>query len=577
MRKITLLISILTLSWAPVLWAQQSGAGVLGSNVKLYTLQGNMSVQTHAYSTTRANSFRDPLGMLATMNLNYSLLGFRSGMSFRYSTDNSQLRQSMNQISFRAGYRWVDVAAGDVSPTFNKYSLRGMNIKGAEVQVNTAWLGLHAVGGRVNKRIDALDGRPIRGLAYERWLYAGRMRLGRDAGSHVAMGVVYSRDDDAELLPPDIQSTGPNRVPVPEENLTISPDFRFFMFSRRVEFKGENTVSVFTRDIRSESLDVSEAGVPEFFTRIYTPRTSTRVNFATSLSTRLNFRPVTVNLGYDRVQPGFRSLGLRNVRDDDQNFSIQPQVALMQGRLNLSSSVRFGRDNLLNQRTSTQYRNDVSLNAQKQISERLALGAGYSILINRAVTSSNVDADEALNYPEQVVVSQTFNLQPSYNWTVSNASHSISLSGNYQSLTIDIDNIDRDLNSTFFTTTASYNLSYFSGLNINTGVNYASGNSASNEFNVIGFNTGIGYAFFNRKVNVNLTGGMTQNSSESYFSGASQRQAQRQINGNFTAMYRPIRSNTIRFTARTVSNSFIEGAGMGFNELEVRLTIDQRF
>ena len=575
MRKLILITCALLVCWAPHSWAQQSG--VLGSDVRLYTLQGNMSLQTHAYSTTRTSSFREPLGMLATMNLNYSLLGFRSGMSFRYSTDNSQLRQSMNQISFRAGYRWFDVAAGDVSPTFNKYSLRGMSIRGADMQINTAWLGLHAVGGRVNKRVDALDGRPIRGLAYERWLYAGRMRLGREAGSHVALGIVYARDDDAELLPPDIQGSGANRVPVPEENLTISPDFRFTMFSRKVEIRGENTVSVFTRDIRSESLNVSEAGVPEFFTRIYTPRTSTRVNFATSLSTRMNFRPVSLNLGYDRVQPGFRSLGLRNVRDDDQNISIQPQVTLIGGRLNLSSSVRFGRDNLLNQRTSTQFRNDVSLNAQTQLTDRLSLGTGYSILINRAVTKNNIDEDAALNYPEQTVISQTFSLQPSYSWTASDASHSISLSGNYQALSIDIDNIDRDLNSTFFTTTASYNLSYFSGLNINAGMNYASGSSASNEFSVIGLNTGIGYAFFNRKVNVNLTGGMTQNSSESFFSGASQKQAQRQINGNFTAMYRPIRSNTIRFTARTVSNSFIEGAGMGFNELEVRLTIDQRF
>jgi len=575
MRKLILITGALLVCWAPNLWAQQSG--VLGSNVKLYTLQGNMSLQTHAYSTTRTSSFREPLGMLATMNLNYSLLGFRSGMSFRYSTDNSQLRQNMNQISFRAGYRWFDVAAGDVSPTFNKYSLRGMNIRGADVQINTSWLGLHAVGGRVNKRIDALDGRPIRGLSYERWLYAGRMRLGREAGSHVALGVVYARDDDAELLPPDIQSSGASRLPVPEENLTISPDFQFHFFGRKVELKAENTVSVFTRDTRSEALDVSEAGVPEFFTRLYTPRTSTRLNFATSVSSRFNFRPLSLNVSFDRVQPGFRSLGLRNVRDDDQNISVQPQLALMNGRLNLSSSVRFGRDNLLNQRTSTQKRNDISLNVQTQLTERLSLGTGYSILVNRAITSSNVDENSELNYPEQTVISQTFSLQPSYTWSATNASHSISISGNYQSLAINIDNIDRDMNSTFMTTTANYSLSYFSGLNINAGFNYASGSSASNDFSVIGFNTGAGYAFFNRKVTVSLNGGVTQNSSESFFSGASQKQAQRQINGNFTAMYRPIRSNTIRFTARTVSNSFIEGAGIGFNELEVRLTIDQRF
>lgn len=516
--------------------------------------------------------------MLATLNLNYSILGFRSGLNVRYSTENSQLRQSMNRISFNAGWRWISVSAGDVNPTFNKFSLRGTNVRGAELQIDTRRFGAHFVAGQVNKRITGSEMLRTRQQSYERWLYGGRLRFGTETGGFFGLGVVYAIDINEPLFDNDNSAStgGPARLS-PKENLTLSPDFKITLFNRKFELKSENTISLFTRDLNSETLDLDEAGIPDFVSKIYKPRTSTRVNFATNISTRINISPLILSVGYERIQPGYNSLGLRNIRDDDQNFTIQPQVSLASGRVNLSSNVRLGRDNLLNQRVSTQYRRDVGLNVQAQITQNFSLGAGYNILLNQVKTTGSADDDASLNYPEQLVTSQSINIQPVYSWAGTSANHALALSGNVQILSIDIENVDSDMNSTFFTNTLTYSLTFFGGLNFNSGLNFASGTTATSDFNVLGANVGIGHSLFDRKLSLNLTGGLSRNSSESVFGDITTRQAQQQINGNFTAMYRPRRNNTIRLNARTINNSIIEGTGMQFQEFEVRLTIDQRF
>ncbi|TVQ67612.1 MAG: hypothetical protein EA363_12090 [Balneolaceae bacterium] len=512
--------------------------------------------------------------MLATANLNFSVLGFRSGLNLRYSTDQSRLRQDLNQFSFNAGWRWVQVSAGDVSPTFNRYSLKGTRIRGGEIELTPGLFSAHFTAGQINRRIAGRPERPVRQQSYERWLYGARLGVGSERRSHFHLGIVYARDTDDPLT----QQPNSNRpLPLPEENLTVSPDFKISLFSQRFSLEAENTVSVFTRDLRSERLDLSDAGIPGFIENVYAPRTSTRLNFATNVGTSLDLHPFRLNLGFERVQPGFRSLGLRNIRDDQQVISVQPQLAIAEGRVNLGSTLRFGRDNLLNQRTSTQKRTDIGFTAQAQITNEFSLGAGYNRLLNRSETADIPGDEGGLNYPEQSNISQNFSFQPVYAWSAETASHSISTSMNYQVMDINIRNGGQDMGNTFFSTTGTYTLAFFSGLNFNTTLNYAAGDASTSTFDLVGANIGMGHSFFERNLTLNLNGGFSRNSIETEFGNQVRTLTQQQLNGNFTAMYRPTSSSSIRLTARTTNNYLVTGTGSEFQELEVRLTVDQRF
>lgn len=545
------------------------------TDINLYNIGGTLSLQTHGYSTTRTQDLRQPLGMLATANLNFSILGFSSGLNLRYSTDNSELRQDLNRFSFQGGWRWLEVSAGDVSPSYNKYSLRGTRVRGGQLALTPGLFVLEASGGQVNRRITGLeDGENFgrRQQAYERWLYAARLGYGAERGSNFRLGVVYAWDEDQPL--PELANGLP--APLPQENLLLSPDFQISLFNRQFQIETINSVSVLSRDTRAQAIDLGEIGAPAFTESIFTPRSSTQINYATQVESRLSLNAFNLNVGFERIQPGYRSLGLRNIKDDSQNITIEPQIKLFNSRLNVSSQVRLGRDNLLDQRTATQRRTDFGLRIQSQLTNAFSLGAGYNLLLDN--TEINVqNNDPSLNYPEQLVTSQNFSLQPSYVWNGENASHSIAISSSLQLLDIDIDNNDRDLGNTFLSNTGSYSLSFFSGFNINTTLNYATGDAPTSDFNIIGATLGLGHSFFDRKLSTNLSAGISENRTETQSGDTIREQSQRQLNGNVTLMYRPRRSNTIRLTARTVDNAILEGTGNAFQELEVRLSVSQRF
>ncbi|MCC5933680.1 MAG: hypothetical protein JJU35_05485 [Balneolales bacterium] len=495
----------------------------------------------------------------------------------RYSTDQSRFQQNMNQFNFQAGWRWLQVSAGDVSPVFNPYSLRGTRVRGGHIELNPGSFRAQFTAGQVNRRVTNSESERFRQPAYERWLYGARLGFGAERGSHFHLGIVYAVDND-ELtgLSEPVGGQGSARpIPAPQENLTLSPDFQLSLFSRRVHFQAQNTVSVYTRDTRSESFELSDIGLPNFFDNLYTPRSSTRVNYATNISTRFNFNPLTLNVGFERVQPGFRSLGLRNIKDDDQTIRVDPSLSLLNGRLNFAVTTRFGRDNLLDQRVSTQRRQDLGLNIQTQLTNQFSLGMGYNRFQNKVESAATSESE--INYPEQTIVSQSINLQPVFTWMGDRTTNSISVSGNYQLLDVNIDQSDMDMNSTSFTAASAYNMSFFSGLNFNTNFNFARGDSRNTTFSVYGINVGGGHSLFSRRLNLNLNAGFSRTENESNFNEQTIRRAQQQLTGNFTATFRTTTTNTIRLNARTITNALLEGTGAGFREFELRLSIDQRF
>lgn len=548
------------------------------TDIRLYTISGNLGLQSHAYSSSRPGNLREPLGMIATANLNFSVLGFSSGLDIRYSTDQSRLQQDLNRFSFNGSWRWLSLGAGDVSPTFNNFSLRGTRVRGGHLEITPGLFRAEFTAGQVNRSVEIGEGQRFRRQSYERWLYGGRIGVGSERGTHFYLGIVYAKDIDDPLPEPQSGAGSQRPVPYPKENLTVSPDFQFSLFSRRFSVQAENTVSVFTANTRRSSLDLSEAGIPDFVGNIFTPRTSTRVNYATRINSRIDLDAFNLNVGFERVQPGFNSLGLRNIKDDQQTIRIEPQVSLAGGRLNLSGNLRLGRDNLLDQRTVTQKRQDIGINVQSQISANFSLGGGYNRLTNKVESNVDDDPDFGAGYPEQTIISQSINLVPVVNWMAGSASHTVSLSANYQHIDMDLDDgTDRDLSSSSLTLSTNYSLSFHSGFNINTTVNYARGDARATTFEVIGANAGLGHSFFERRLNLNLTGGFSRNSTTTEVAGQSAGMTQQQITGNLSVMYRASRSNTIRLTARTINNSLIEGAGLDFQELEVRLSINQRF
>ncbi len=571
------------------------------TDIRVLTVSGSISTETHGYTTTRDVSRRAPLGNVTTANTNFSVLGFRSGLSLRYSTDDSRLRQSMNQIAFSGSWRWLSLAAGDVSPSWSRYSLSGTRIRGGQLQLTPGRLILELTGGRAERAIGPREDEPVRRLSYERMLYGGRIGLGQTGGSFFMLSGFYARDDKESITLPDgFEGTGedsgeprdpsaggrvgqtPRNFTPPAENLLVSPAFQVSLFGRAFELGGQGSVSALTRDLRSDAIDAGEAGIPEFVTDLMEVRTSTRLGYAGSAHAGLNVDPVALRLEYERIQPGFQSLGVRSLRDDRQRYSANLGLQLFGRRLQVDNSVGLDQDNLLGQRVQTQQGLDYAVNVTGRVSERFSVSGGYGL--NTSETSPT-DAEVVTGSSEYT--SQTVRFQPMMTLSGANRTQSLTLATFYQTFESVSRFEDQQRRTAGHTLNGmmSYSVTMFGGFRVNASLNALTGEAGGSEIRNYGLNAGTGYTFLEGRLSTNLTLGASRNEVNRPGAGGPDdanggvliQNVSWQMNGNARASYRLFDAASLQLTMRANNNMIGQGTGTGFSEFESRLSFSYRF
>ena len=372
------------------------------------TIGGTAGVITEAYSSSGIPA-RRPAGSGSVFANTQATAGeYRYTLNFLFSTKDEQLRQSLNRFAASMTYRNWHVKAGDVVPRFSKYSLDGVTIRGGYLEHQRGPLLVTFLGGRSRRGIEAGLGVPIRRPSYARNMFAARVGYGRVSGSHVHLVGMMSRDKEDSVTAP-VQAS-------PAENVLISPQFGLSLLQQRLYVKGQLSASAFTRDTRATR--TVENPVPDFL-GLFTSRVGSQMDYATDLSARytqtefgesLTFvDQFTLLTQYERIQPGFVSLGRPYTRSDQAIFKFQPQVRLFDRKLQIGVDVVSRRNNLRNHRTSTLRRNQIALTTQAQLSPSLLVSTSYLWLGN---TNTPVSGATGAGLIEQRMGTQTFMLAP---------------------------------------------------------------------------------------------------------------------------------------------------------------------
>ena len=567
--RYTFFLFLLLLSVKNPLFAQET---IGETDIEPYTFSGNIGLQTHAYTTTRDFNRREPLGALLTANAEYSILGFTSGLDIRYSTDTNEFRQNMNRIQFNGSWRWITLSAGDVMPAYSEFGLRGTQLRGGEIRLSPGPVYFNVTAGQLNKAIQRPDGGLARQVAYERWLYAFAIGAGDENGSNFDISGFYGRDNE-NSLPDSVRANLAGTTLLPAENVGLTPKFQLSFFEEAFKIGAETTVSAYTRDQNSPEISTQDVDVPDFLINLFQPRNSTRVTYAGIAHTGLNLDLFSMRAEFERIMPGFESMGLRQLRDDQQTLSIYPSFNLIDGRLTIDGTFMVSEDNLLDNRLSTQNRQNMSLNTNARLTDSFSLGGGYS----RFLAYTESDGGGGNRDHEQI--SQIFQLFPSFSFMNGGVSHSITLTGVYQAIDIQfpVQNGTELSESHTITGSLSYGLAMSGGLSFNNSLNYVTGESPGSTFSTAGVSVGAGYAFLEGKMNVNLTLNGSFNTFESVSAGVSGKSENAQLNGNFITTYRLTSDTSFQLNIRSQNNSIITGAGDGFSELEGRFKFQQRF
>ncbi len=530
------------------------------------TLSGQVGLYAEGYTCTGIPQRKAPTSSQIYANTQFSLFGIRSGVNLLYSTDDSRLRQSMNRLAFSGEWRWVHMSLGHVSPSLAKYSLSGVTMRGGSLELTPgAFLATFAMG-RSQRAVSTSSNVAFRGESYERWLYAGRIGMGRKSGTHFHLIGVLARED--------IASIDDSGEVMPAENITLTPDFGFSLFGGRISLQAQVTASAFTHDTRTAVADIR--GLPFSPGAVFTPRRGSRVNFAGEVLARLQLEHLSISGGYERIEPGFESLGVGHMISDQEIIRAAPQVQLLRKRLTVGASFARTRNNLLDHRLSTLTRMQYGATVQARIGRELSVNVGYQRMdnTNRPVADSLVSL-----FQDQIA--QTVMLSPVLVLRAGTTTHTIALSAAYQTFSIelppsvagagpssDFDNVNAALN---------YSLALASGWSINVASTYLQSKTGVTDLDAIGVTAGSTIPFFARKLQVNLAGGWSQNwVNSSITSGNLTSSGSRQLTLNLNTTLRVTSHDSVRLSIRGLRSQLTDASG-DFNELHATLRYDHRF
>ncbi|GAA4279011.1 hypothetical protein [Aquimarina mytili] len=338
---------------------------------KPFKISGQVSANG-VYYTSNQNNSREPFTYFLQGALNVSIYSFSIPISYSFSNQGEdlgyQLPFDFNRISLHPKYKWITGHIGNVNMTFSPYTLNGHQFTGGGVDLTPPGpLKVSAMAGRLLKATnDDDDPRTI--PAFNRMGYGLKTSFEKE---RYKIGVIgfYAKDDQTS-----IDSIPEAKGVLPQENLVISLEGEVKL-GRSFSLQAEYAATAITKDTRSEETDLSEVSpIAAFFNN----RASTE--YYNALRTRLGYAIGRVNLGlgYERIDPGYETLGAYFFNNDFENITLDVSNTFFKDKLTLAINIGYQRDDLDNLKANNTNRTIGSLNATLAVSERLNIAGSYS-------------------------------------------------------------------------------------------------------------------------------------------------------------------------------------------------------
>ncbi|RIV30600.1 hypothetical protein D2V08_16095 [Flagellimonas lutimaris] len=355
---------------------------------KAFKLDGGISSNGIFYNSNQEMG-REPFTYFLQGNLNISFYQFSMPISYSYSNQGEQLNYNLpfniNRLSLHPKYKWVQGHAGSVAMSFSPYTLNGHQFTGGGVELtpNGPWK-VSVMAGRMLKATE-FDGDEQTIPAFQRMGYG--VKVGYEQEKYSA-GVIafYAKDDINSIAPvPDEQEIAP------KENLVLSLEGSYKLLSN-LQLNATYATSGMTQDLRAEVLDSRPSNLAGLFLE---DRISTEYFDAFRAGLDYSFDKSTLGVAYERIAPGYETLGAYFFNNDFENITVNSSTVLFDNKLNLAFNIGYQRDNLKNQKERSMNRTVGSLNATYNASELLTITGSYSNFTT--FTNARVDQFEVIN------------------------------------------------------------------------------------------------------------------------------------------------------------------------------------
>jgi hypothetical protein len=384
------------------------------------TVSGGMSLSGTLYQAD-VQRRKDPWSYALNANVNVNVLGV---LDLPFSASVMSQNKTFSQPTFsRYGvspkYKSVTAHIGWRSMQFSTYTLSGVTFLGGgvEVQPENFFVGGKALYGRFSKAVPMGDtlAPAYEQPAYERWGYGAMLTLGTQR--HNVDIIVFKAKDAGGQHDSLMTAMGI----APQENAVIGLNTRHSI-GEHVSFELEYALSALTGDVNQpyEKFDTytSANNLGSFFR----PRTSSSYYSAWRTAIGYQAELFSLGAGYNRVDPGYQSLGTLYLTNDFEDIQANGGVNLLDGKLGVSGSFGLQRDNLskLQAASSTRYISSGSLTCTPV--QQLTLSGSYSNFTSGSQPNRLI-VDDSIKYAQ---VTENVSATASYNFGKEDFKHAVS-------------------------------------------------------------------------------------------------------------------------------------------------------
>ena len=533
--------------------------GAMFSKDKWLTINGGFSASS-IYYTGNEPYARDPFTYYLTGNLNFNIAGLID-LPFSFNFTNSGANYTYptlpNRLSLHPVYKFLTGHIGDVSMSFSPYTLNGHQFTGVGLDVNPDKpFKCSIMYGRLQRQVEFGDGRNDIQAAYKRMGAGVNLRYEKQR-YRLAASLLSVQDDENSLAwKPD------SLMIFPQQNIAGSFTAGFELV-KNLQWTVEYGISHLNRDLRETDS---------------TKNVQTFQAFKTSI--HYTFLSNTVGIGYERVDPGYKTLGAYYFNNDLENITLNYARPFFNNRANIVLSAGLQRDDLKRRNDSQTNRFVFSADANYAVSDRLNFSGSYTTFqthmnlrsqfdyINELTPYDNLDT---LNYTQ---LSQNVNFNTLYLFGRNeNRKHQLNLFLSYQEAADKQgDIIPEGGVSLFYNASLGYGLQFVpQEINLNMSLNLTNNRLNNQDLYILGPSLGITARFLDKK----LSSGITGSYNTGYLAGAKQNEV---WNFRFNTSYLLLKKHNLSLSAIYRNNALLRTAAMArSNGLTITTAYSYRF
>lgn len=424
-------------------------------------VNGNINLSSVAYKASGIEARRNPFDWFATGSLNLDLFGISAPLSFSYTNARINYSQPFNRIKIIPQYRWAKLHLGSGYMNFNDYTLANHVFTGYGIELTPRQFKFMAMKGTLQEAVPYNAENPT-AVAYR------RKGMGFLAGIDRAKWGVELSALQAEDDPASIPFVPPSATVFPQSNLAASVKAKA-QIKPWLRLDGTYAMSALTVDntaagdtaniIDKENSHSRPGGKYSLFASLYPNKPNTSYFDAIDVSAGLLFKKFNLQLKYNRVAPGYTSLGAYYTNNDMENITVAPALSLFQGRINIAANAGLQRNNLDHSKNATNKRLVASGNIAFNPNQHWSFNTVFSnFTMHTRVRPQGdpfyVNGLDSLNFYQ---INRTLTQMAMYNWGNKDVRQSVLLTVSHQQAEDQTDaETTIENTNTFLTSNAAY-------------------------------------------------------------------------------------------------------------------------